>query len=422
LAKCDQCEKEFGSRSALLQHYSAKHPGATPPQDLGGNETGSSKREERKGKNSRRRQSGRGRGKKFLLLGVLIAIAASIGVYALYPPHATNETVGINTGDRAADIPITLINGTTTTLGEFYGHPVLLWFIATWCPSCQQGAQLLASQYYSQLRSEGVILLTAESYNNLGQPGPSISQFADQYGGGSDKPAWLYGTTTQSATYTYNPRASLDIYYLIDRSGAVLANGDGLPAALQSISSTASGIKSLPTSAFPFQCLSSEGTSIHVHPWLRIVINGQNITVPADVGIRTSGSGSCFEPMHAHDSSGIIHIESPNANTPYALDDFFNIWRASYGSVTINGNPHPIIFTSTNILGFRADSIHKIVVLVDGQPSSEYGSLILNQLDYCSASSASPPCYPTASGNPYWNGQQYPHGTGHTILIEYVNT
>lgn len=62
------------------------------------------------------------------------------------------------------------------------------------------------------------------------------------------------------------------------------------------------------------------------------------------------------------------------------------------------------------------------MLLVDGKPSTAFGSLVLNQLDYCSAASTGPPCYPTAVGDPYYNGQPYPYGTGHTIVIEYEST
>ena len=167
---------------------------------------------------------------------------------------------------------------------------------------------------------------------------------------------------------------------------------------------------------FPFPCAGSEGTAEHIHPYLQIVINGQNVAVPADVGIVRSGS--CFEPIHTHDTSGIVHVESPNTSTQYTLSEFFQIWNATYHAVAINGANHPIIFNSTDILGFRADGNHKVVLLVDGTPSSVYGSLVLNSLDYCSASTTGPPCS-TAVGDPFYGGQQYPFGTGHTIVIEY---
>lgn len=194
----------------------------------------------------------------------------------------------------------------------------------------------------------------------------------------------------------------------------VIAVGIG---AIYLFSSQGSG-STLP--GFPFPCLGSEGTAIHIHPYLRIMINAQDVPIPADVGIRNSGA--CFEPMHTHDASGIIHIESPSTNTQYTLKQFFQIWNATYHTVTINGTQHPVVFNSTDILGFNADASHKIVLLVDGKPSTDYGSLVLNSLAYCSAATPIPPCYPTAVGDPYYGGQPYSFGTGHTIVIEYTTS
>jgi len=145
------------------------------------------------------------------------------------------------------------------------------------------------------------------------------------------------------------------------------------------------------------------------------MINGQTITIPADVGI----SGSCLEPNHTHDASGILHVEAPGTSTQYTLGQFFQIWSATYHTVTVDGVKHPIIFNSTDILGFTADATHKVVLLVDGKPSSEYGALVLISLDYCSAATTGPPCS-TAVGDPAYGGQQYPFGTGHTVVVEYV--
>lgn len=188
---------------------------------------------------------------------------------------------------------------------------------------------------------------------------------------------------------------------------------------------------SIDTAQYPFPCLSSEQLAIHIHPWLTISIEGSNVTIPAAIGIANpviqngvAGSGSCFEPMHTHDASGIIHIESAS-DVNYTLGEFFQIWDVTYGTVSFNGTSHPVIFNSTDILGYKADSAHKVILLVDGKANTQFGSLILNYYDYCSASnSATPssPCYVTASGNPYFNGQPYPYGTGHTIVIEYVST
>lgn len=170
---------------------------------------------------------------------------------------------------------------------------------------------------------------------------------------------------------------------------------------------------------FPLPCSGDQSLLMHVHPWLRIVVNNHNITIPAYVG----ATNSCDEPVHTHDASGIIHIES-STNTNFTLGEFFAIWAATYSYAVINNTKAPIVFNSSDILGFKSDQSHSVVLLVDGQRSNAYGSLVLNSLDYCNASnsiSASSPCYATAQGNPYYSGPSgYYFGTGHTVVIEYV--
>jgi hypothetical protein len=194
---------------------------------------------------------------------------------------------------------------------------------------------------------------------------------------------------------------------------------------------------------FPFPCLGSESLFMHIHPHLQIVINGQNVTIPGAIGIKNAlpegssqwgevysgGSSSCFEPVHTHDSSGLIHIESPD-DTNYTLGDFFNIWNQTYSYALINGTKHPIVFNSNDIFGYTTNSSYKLVLLVDGKPSTQGANLVLNTLDYCGSqiSSTQSVCYPTdwntntnTAGTPAWNGQStgYPYGTGHTIEIWY---
>jgi hypothetical protein len=189
---------------------------------------------------------------------------------------------------------------------------------------------------------------------------------------------------------------------------------------------------------FPFAMLTNEGLFLHVHPYLVIEINGKNVTIQSGIGILYPGqsgsyngqplyfgvSGSEFQPVHTHDDTGIIHIESPT-NTNYTLGQFFQIWAATYAYVNFSGSERPIIFNSTDILGYKVtNSSTSLTLLVDGKPSTQYGNLILNTLAYCSSSnSASPPCSVSAAGDPVWNNgaTAYPYGTGHTIVIKYTS-
>ncbi|MDG6933660.1 MAG: redoxin family protein [Nitrososphaerota archaeon] len=237
MPRCEKCDKNFSSEAALHQHNVSKHPESL---SLVKNKSSLKKDSSR----VRTKRLGKKTKQKIILIGVLAVIVSmiSLGAIALSNNHHSDSAggVGINVGDVAPNIPLYLTNGSSVTLDQFVGHKVLLWFITTWCPGCQQGADLLATQFYSQLRAEGVIVLTVESYNDLGYSGPTINQFAEQYAGGSSTQGWLFATTTQSATYTYNPQADLDIYYLINPDGTIVTGGANMISNIQSILSSAS--------------------------------------------------------------------------------------------------------------------------------------------------------------------------------------
>lgn len=173
-----------------------------------------------------------------------ILIFVIFGGLLIFAPHVNNSTrntlsnIGINLNQSAPNLPITLVNGTSVNLSDFRGRPVVLWFMVTWCSSCAYGAQLLALQYYSKIHAKGAVILTVELYNNLGASGPTLQSFANQYGGGLNKTGWLYGTTTQNATYEYDPNAFLDIYYVINSNGIIVNEGPELSANLDNIVSS----------------------------------------------------------------------------------------------------------------------------------------------------------------------------------------
>jgi hypothetical protein len=184
----------------------------------------------------------------------------------------------------------------------------------------------------------------------------------------------------------------------------------------------------------PFPYIAGE-SFIHVHPYLQIWINGQNVTIPAGIGIQdpttsngfTSSSMGNYEPIHTHDSSGILHVELSSTDAHvhnYTLGDFFAIWAWSSSHVNFNGTSHPVIFNQNDILGYVSDPTHKVVLLVDGVQSSAWGSLEIENLAFCGSNNGNlAPCTPTAGQGIYWGGSStaYPYGTGHRIIIEYIH-
>jgi len=103
-----------------------------------------------------------------------------------------------------------------------------------------------------------------------------------------------------------------------------------------------------------------DGTPLaeHIHVHLTIVVNGQPQTIPAGIGFTPRG----FLPIHTHDESGVIHIESPRLHQ-FHLSDFFKVWGQT--------------FNRRDILGHRADAAHPITMLVNGRPSRAFASLVL---------------------------------------------
>jgi len=72
---------------------------------------------------------------------------------------------------------------------------------------------------------------------------------------------------------------------------------------------------------------------LHIHPHLSITLDGQPLTVPTHIGMDYSlwkdnslnQYGIGMAPLHTHDTSGIIHVES-NVYRIYTLGQFLDIW------------------------------------------------------------------------------------------------
>ncbi len=66
---------------------------------------------------------------------------------------------------------------------------------------------------------------------------------------------------------------------------------------------------------------------IHWHPHLRIVVKGEEQIIPANIGI----SGARHEPIHTHETDGIMHVENgaPNEEN-MRLAYFFRIWGKKF--------------------------------------------------------------------------------------------
>jgi len=85
-----------------------------------------------------------------------------------------------------------------------------------------------------------------------------------------------------------------------------------------------------------FNCVVNPPQTYHVHSHLSIILNNEALAIPQYVGAAPSGSTHCFYPIHTHDSSGKIHVESTAAGT-FTLGNLFDIWKQPLTNTDIAG-------------------------------------------------------------------------------------
>lgn len=121
-------------------------------------------------------------------------------------------------------------------------------------------------------------------------------------------------------------------------------------------------------------CDTGEHNDYHVHAHLSIYINGSPVQVPQGVGI--ASDQSCFYWLHTHDTSGVIHIESPGQQN-FKLGTFFKIWNdrfpqlqyptqlasTSGWQVYVNGKPYSGDFNQVTL------SAHTLITMAYNSPN-----------------------------------------------------
>lgn len=142
--------------------------------------------------------------------------------------------------------------------------------------------------------------------------------------------------------------------------------------------------------------------AVHHHFRLAILIDGRDQTIPDRIGIVGRDEA---DPIHTHDSSGLIHIESP-VPRDFRLGDFFAIWGQPFDRESVLGfhavapeqsperfplpesprfcSPDPAWgtrFTREDIPATYPDTLHPVTLTVNNRPSAAFGSLVLHDGD-----------------------------------------
>ena len=126
----------------------------------------------------------------------------------------SNATAGIDVGNRAPDFAVAITNGSTMRLSELH-KPLVLYFMATWCPYCNEEYKVMGKLYPQY---PGVELLSMsidpndsrqmlQEYKIKGRPG-------------------LFAQSNQDVLSNYNV-VTTTTKYVIDRDGIIIYRGIG---------------------------------------------------------------------------------------------------------------------------------------------------------------------------------------------------
>jgi len=117
-----------------------------------------------------------------------------------------------------------------------------------------------------------------------------------------------------------------------------------------------------------------EFLAFHVHAHLDVFVDGRAVVVPAGIGINIADPGvhqfhdspdgstgyggiqrcgsPCISPLHTHDTTGVMHVESPDVRT-FTLGQFFAVWG--------------VRLTNRCLGGYCATGPSSVRVFVDGR-------------------------------------------------------
>jgi len=142
---------------------------------------------------------------------------------------------------------------------------------------------------------------------------------------------------------------------------APLASVSTTPAASDAGSTDAHVAPATPP-ANAIACETAERLEYHVHAHVAVRVRGRELVVPGGIGI----TESCVYWLHTHGTSGIIHVEAPEAGS-FTLGQFFGVW----------GQP----LDDTHLGPYVVEPGESLLVYLDGSPwLGEPGDVPLSDL------------------------------------------
>lgn len=165
-----------------------------------------------------------------LLLGASLAAGAVVAGCSMTaskagsgetgPRSASSASAGAAAGNVAPDFQLTLMDGSSVSLGEMRGRPAVLIFWTAWCPVCKEEAPRI-NELAGRYEPLGVYVLGINIQDSQARTESGIQSFGIRYPVARDADA--------SVARRYKVTGTPTIVFL-DRNGLIQYAGNELPA------------------------------------------------------------------------------------------------------------------------------------------------------------------------------------------------
>jgi hypothetical protein len=121
-------------------------------------------------------------------------------------------------------------------------------------------------------------------------------------------------------------------------------------------------------------------TTFHIHAHLEIFVDGEQVPIPADIGI--DAAAQVLSPLHTHpvaasNPEGTIHMEA-DQEYEFTLGQFMNVWGVKFskdqiGSLKAKGDQQLQVYLNGQLVKDPVNVVmheHDIIVIGYGKPDS----------------------------------------------------
>ena len=155
---------------------------------------------------------------------IIIATVVTILVISLAVIGSTKQAYSLN-NNSAADFNLKTVDGKQISLESFKGKPLVLWFMAAWCPSCVAQAAAIkqvSSEYGNKLN---VLVIDLWAPQNIGQSSQGLSAETDNdlqaFVAKNGSPQWNAALDTGRVTIKYGI-TQVDSTVVVDGNGNIV--------------------------------------------------------------------------------------------------------------------------------------------------------------------------------------------------------